>query len=218
MKRFLHRLRFEFLLIALLMVVFNKIFVYDNVIYGKYVWPLNMIVLGVVSLGVYHEQNFWEKALRNILFIVVLAVPFYTGFFLGSFEKQVFSFCAYILFYSFLFFTLMKQVVTKNEVNESVVLGSISGFLLLVIVATFSFLVMEIVLPNSFQNVSHENVPEQYQQFTYFSLVTLSTIGYGDITPISEQARLLAGFWGFVSQFYMVAIVGIIISKYSSKT
>lgn len=217
MKMFLHKYRFELLLLALVMVLFNKIFVFDNHFFGKYVWPANMIFLGLVSLGVFHERKTWEKVLRNALFIAIMAIPIFPGFFFSTFGLEEFSFVAYMLFYGFLFTTLMIQIVSKPEVNESVIMGSIFGFLLLVIIATFSFLLLAHIQPESFENMAQFNIPEQYQQFSYFSLITLSTIGYGDITPISEQARLLAGFWGVVSQFYLIAIVGIIISKYTSK-
>ena len=217
MKIFLHKYRFELLLIALTMVLFNKIFVFDNLFFSKYIWPANMIFLGLVSLGVFHERKTWEKLLRDVMFSAILAIPIFPSFFFSSVVLVEFSFVVYILFYGFLFTTLMVQIVRKPEVNESVIMGSISGFLILIIVATFSFLLLAHIQPQSFEKISDFNIPAQYQQFSYFSLITLSTIGYGDITPISEQARLLAGFWGVVSQFYLIAIVGIIISKYTSK-
>jgi len=111
----------------------------------------------------------------------------------------------------------MHQITQKSEVSESMILGSLSGFLLLIVVATFSFLLLDFSIPGSFQSLVGDSIPQKYQQLSYFSIVTITTIGYGDIVPVSQQARLLAGFWGVISQFYMVAIVGIIISKYSSK-
>lgn len=217
MKKWLHTYRFELLLFALAMVIFNKILIANNTFYTSLVWPFNMVLLGIVSLGIFHERKKWEKLIRNLLFIIVISIPISPKIYFQSNTLTVTALVIYILFYSFLFYSVMIQITNKKEVNESIVFGSLSGFLLLLVVATFSFLLVDLYIPNSFENIIGESIPEKYQQFSYFSLVSITTIGYGDILPISEQARLLAGFWGVISQFYMVAIVGIIISKFTSK-
>jgi len=51
----------------------------------------------------------------------------------------------------------------------------------------------------------------------YFSFITLTSIGFGDMYPITDMTRLVTAFFGMVGQFYMVAVVGIIISKFTSK-
>ena len=48
-------------------------------------------------------------------------------------------------------------------------------------------------------------------------MVTLATVGYGDITLATETARLTTMFFAISGQFYMVALVGIIISRFTSK-
>ncbi|MFD2200953.1 potassium channel family protein [Shivajiella indica] len=148
---------------------------------------------------------------------MVISIPIAPKVFFSSDKWTIVSLLAYLLFYSFLFYSVMVQITQKKEVSESVIYGSLSGFLLLLVLATFSFLLLDLSIMDSFLHISGDSIPSKYQQFSYYSLITLTTIGYGDITPVSEQARLLAGFWGVVSQFYMVAIVGIIISKYTSK-
>ncbi|MCB0661665.1 MAG: hypothetical protein KDC24_02905 [Saprospiraceae bacterium] len=217
MKTLLHKYRFEFLFFALVMVIFNKIFIRDDVFYREVVWPINMILLGLVSLGIFHERQRWEQVLRSILFIGILAIPLAPRIIFQSETLSYIGMVVYILFYSLLFYSVMYQITRNKVVSESVIFGSLSGFLLMIVVATFSFLLLDLASPGSFNNIVGSSIPEWYQQFTYFSLISLTTIGYGDITPGSEQARLLAGFWGVMSQFYMVAIVGIIIAKYTSK-
>jgi hypothetical protein len=52
----------------------------------------------------------------------------------------------------------------------------------------------------------------------YFSFITLTSIGFGDIAPLTDMSRLTVAFFGMMGQFYMVAVIGIIISKFSSNT
>ncbi len=213
----IHLYRFEFLLFALLNVIFNRIFFLEVGPFLKYVWPLNMLVLGVASVGIFKEGTLLLKWIKNILFTGTALVPFFVEY---LFSHEVLKGCSlgiYVLFYVLIFVEVMRQITNRNEVTISVIIGSFCGFLLLVVIATFSFLLMDFFDPNSFSNVASGNVPILYFQFIYFTIITLTSIGFGDILPISDSSRLLTGFFGLVGQFYMVAVVGIIISKFTSK-
>jgi hypothetical protein len=50
---------------------------------------------------------------------------------------------------------------------------------------------------------------------SYFSFVAMTTIGFGDIYPESDSARLLTAFFAVLGQFYMVGLVGILISRFT---
>lgn len=77
------------------------------------------------------------------------------------------------------------------------------------------FSLLEFFLPGSFRlpeiiangdSVAQLDV-RRLSQFFYFSLVTLSTLGYGDITPISHPARNLAALEAVVGQLYIAVLV-----------
>jgi hypothetical protein len=216
MREKLNKFRFEFLLFALLMVIFNKIF-FPFDFYNKVVWPVNMVLLGVVSAGIFHENRGWLLVLKNVLFAGIIIIPFIASHVFGSPTLAIIGTLTYLGFYLIIFIEVMRQIVRRSEITSSVVFGSLSGFLLLIVIATFSFLLIHTVSGPCFNGIMGESVPDMYQQFTYFSIITTTTIGYGDITPATDNARLLSGFWGVVSQFYMVAVVGIIISKFTSR-
>lgn len=52
---------------------------------------------------------------------------------------------------------------------------------------------------------------------TYFSLVTLATVGYGDILPATHTARMLAMFQAVIGQFYVAVVVALFVGMYSSQ-
>lgn len=52
---------------------------------------------------------------------------------------------------------------------------------------------------------------------TYFSLVTLATVGYGDVLPATHMARMFAMFQAVVGQFYVAVVVALFVSMYSSQ-
>jgi len=51
----------------------------------------------------------------------------------------------------------------------------------------------------------------------YFSFVTLMTLGYGDIVPVSMAARSLAMLEGIVGQLYMVILISSLVSEFSAQ-
>ncbi|MFN8345272.1 MAG: potassium channel family protein [Spirosomataceae bacterium] len=217
MKQHLLKYRFEFLLIILTLAIFDKIVIFSDFVYSSYVWPANMLLLGVGSFGLFHDRNLAVKWAKNIFFISVIAVPLAADIiFVNSALTQI-ALWSYLFFYTIIFTEVIRQIIHKHEVTESIIMGSLSGFLLIIVVATFSFLLIDFHLSDAFQNLQGVTIPQKYHQVVYFSSITLTTIGYGDITPKADNARLLAAFWGVVGQFYMVAVVGIIISKFTSK-
>ncbi len=124
----------------------------------------------------------------------------------------------------FLFYTLVTreivvQVWSTEEVNETVILGLMSGYICLGLLGYFLFMSIEFIEPNSFAGIaSGVNQSEVIQQdLLYFSYVTLLTIGYGEITPVSGLARDASVLLGLLGQFYMVIITAIVVGKFLSQ-
>jgi len=208
--------RFELLLVALLLVLFDKIFFADPAFFSAYIWPFNMIFLGLASAAIFKEQNQWLRWLRNTLLVCTVAIPLLFKWIAASHWLSELALILYAAYYSLIFSEVLRQITRKSETNLSVIFGSISGFLLLIFIALFAFLLLEFNLPKSFQGLSGRTIPELYNQLAYYSMVTLATVGYGDILPITDAARLTTMFFAIAGQFYMVALVGIIISRFTS--
>ena len=110
---------------------------------------------------------------------------------------------------------LIKQVMLK-EAGIEMILEAIAGYLLLGIALT---LIMGIILffaPNSFSlsGVFLESGPLQFSTNSYFVFITYTTVGYGDITPISDIARAFAKLTALSGQLYISVVIAILIGKY----
>ena len=217
MKIYSETYRFEFLLFALIMVIFNKIFFFSDSFYSRFIWPANLILLGVASMGISPEKGGVIRGLKIGLFLLTLAVPLFSATVFESSDLSLSALTCYLIFYLIVFTDVMRQVIKSPQVNGSVILGTLSGFLLLIVISTFTYLLLDFIQIHSFANIPEGNIPAKYQPISYFSIITLTSIGYGDILPVTDNSRLLSAFWGVAGQFYMVAVVGIIISKFSSK-
>ncbi|MCZ8167506.1 ion channel [Flavobacterium sp.] len=209
--------RFEFLLLALVLLLFNKAFFAEELFFTQYIWPINMIVLGLASISIFQEQNKIVRIIKNILFLFSLIIPVFFEFILQFDWLTKASFLAYIFYYFLLFIEVFRQIFQREETNLSVILGSITGYLLLIVIAQFTFLLIEFNCPGSFKGITLENIPSVYYQLSYYSMVNMTTVGYGDITAATITARLSSMFFTILGQFYMVALVGIIVSRFTPK-
>ncbi|MEZ4984699.1 MAG: potassium channel family protein [Saprospiraceae bacterium] len=208
--------RYEFLLTALLLLIFDKIFFPNDDFYLRYVWPANMVIIAIASFGIFIEKSPRIKALRNVLSSIGIGMPFAFLAWQGQYWFMRTLTLFYILYYSFIFWEVMRQITSAQEVRLNVVIGSFCGYLLLSLVALFSFIFVELNYPHSFGNISYGNTSSIYQELMYFSFITLTSIGYGDIAPLTDMSRLTVAFFGMLGQFYIVAVIGIVISKFTS--
>lgn len=211
----LSEFRFEFLLVALMMLIFNKIFIPDNETYLRYIWPLNMVLISVASYGMFVEHSKPKKVLRNVLAACSIAMPFLFIKFGGSLIFLRFLSIFFVIYYSFIFSEVMYQITRAREVRLNVIIGSFCGYMLLSMIALFSYLIIELNTSGSFEGISRVS-SLIYNELSYFSFITLTSIGFGDIHPITDTSRLTVAFFGMAGQFYMVAVMGIIISRFSA--
>ena len=115
----------------------------------------------------------------------------------------------FFVYFITLFSELISQIFKAKLITLNVVLGAFTGYILIGIIGYFVFRIIFLLNPESFA------IPEgSGRDLIYFTFITLTTIGYGDISPITEAARNFAIILGLVGQFYNTVIIAIIIGKF----
>ncbi|MEH6635405.1 MAG: potassium channel family protein [Halioglobus sp.] len=104
-------------------------------------------------------------------------------------------------------YLVWKQVLFTGPVDTNKIIGSICIYILLGMVWAFGYLLTEAVFPGSFNGLNAEVWQTNLQQFIYYSMVTLTTVGYGDITPEQPVAHFLAYMEGVTGIFYTTILV-----------
>lgn len=123
----------------------------------------------------------------------------------------VFMIILFIYFIT-LFSELIHQIFKSKLITLNVVLGAFTGYIMIGIIGFFIFRMIFLLNPESFA------IPENSaKDLIYFTFITLTTIGYGDISPITDSARHFAIILGLVGQFYNTVIIAIIIGKFLQK-
>jgi len=118
-------------------------------------------------------------------------------------------------FFLYVVYHLVRQVARSKEVNLDVILESINGYLLVGLSGSVLLALVYHIQENAFAFASEGT--KQLSEFIYYGFITLTTIGYGEITPISGMARLLSIFTGIGGQLYIAIIIATLVGKYLSQ-
>jgi hypothetical protein len=220
MKNILQLYKYEILLFALVQHLFIGIFITDMLFYTTVVWPINMVLLGVASTGVFIEKGKWKILIKTILTIGAVAFPLSVPVF-GT--NPMFMFLlnfSLAVFYLFIFIEVLRFLMRPSYINRDIITASACGYFLIIEISVFVLQIFYYSNPASFKGMdtsySIANSAETFMNLVYYCSITITSIGYGDITPNTHFTKLITSFIGIVGQFYSVVLVGILISKFSS--
>lgn len=215
MFKLAYKYRYEFFLFTQIAILFGSL-IFDAEFYKFNLSSLFFITNVLAGIILISEK----KKLMWFFVILILLEIFIFGFSLNESKflslSNYIKYFLYFLFYIIVTFEIVKNVWKAKMVDRKVILGLISGYMSLGFIGYFIFLGITIDYPNSFNGLNIVELGnESYSQgLMYFSYITLLTIGYGDITPITPAAQKATIFIGLIGQFYMVSITAITVGKY----
>ena len=105
---------------------------------------------------------------------------------------------------------LLTQVFREGPITGHRIQGAIAVYLLLGLVWTSAYELLYVLVPGSFQFAA--TASESSRALVYYSFVTLTTVGYGDITPVHPLARSLAAAEALVGQLYPAILIARLVS------
>jgi hypothetical protein len=108
---------------------------------------------------------------------------------------------------------VLVRTLSPGPINRHRIEGAVAAYLLIGVACGLGYELMELVGPGSFDLGAGLGRGALRSTFGYFSLVTLTTVGYGDVTPVSAAARALATFEGAVGQLYPAILIGWMIAS-----
>lgn len=141
-----------------------------------------------------------------------------------SFVADLFEFEALIFFklllplsVVFLFFCawqIVCSIFKEQQVTVDVLCGSVLAYLLIGISWGEVFCCIELFAPNSFDFGAELELSERARALFYFSFVTLTTLGYGDILPVTGLAQTLSYLESVVGVMYPAILVAKLVSNF----
>lgn len=170
--------------------------------------PQILITLFIFSLQyLINSSESRIKKFLNSLLLFILAVIWIQYF------KDIIPF--YILNISEIvlmiisFYFISKSIFYSTTVDINTLIAAIAGYLLIGISMGLLVFIMQKIHSDSFSFAGKVTTFDT----NYYSFVTMSTLGYGDILPLSKNAKGLSIIITLLGQFYMVIVMGLIIGK-----
>lgn len=117
-----------------------------------------------------------------------------------------------MVYVAFIITVVLRVLMTQPEVTRDSIAGAFCGYILIGVVFADAYCLLDSFVPHSFQfsGVAEKNLDDPLQRWLmleYFSFTTLSTLGIGDILPLTPAARGLTMWEVVCGQFYLAVLV-----------
>jgi len=124
-----------------------------------------------------------------------------------------------LVFMVFLIANLLLFILRARQVNAEVLCAGISTYLLLGTAWMIAYLLVANFSPGAFAFTAGPDADHVLSGFNayYFSFITLTTVGFGDIVPVSHTARMLAATEAATGTLFMAVLIARLVSLYSSR-
>jgi len=197
--------RHSSLLISLLFFIFGLPFLLETAI-APYVTSWSIAIILASEFLLLEIKRTYYKYFIFLAIIFTVLLPFI--------EKDYFAYITYIYITFVFIFTaglLLAQIAQAKTVNSSLIMEAVIGYLLLGVILVIINKMIVIYNQEAF-TFSHLDFADSI----YYSFITLTAIGYGDLSPVSKIAKSVAVFGGLAGQLYLTIIIAFIIGKYTS--
>jgi len=171
---------------------------------------INLLMSAMLFSAVYVINRQSKMFTSTIILLGVTLVLFWGDFFnLFSFSRPASSviLCLYL---GLLSFSIAKIIFSARNVTPALISGALCLYLIFGMFWGSLYYFLELLQPGSFAGNLLAN-PEKYSDllhyFQYFSFVTLTTLGYGDILPQTEIATAFCQIEAIIGQFFMAVLV-----------
>jgi len=198
---------FTYLLVSLIFLLFSSACVDQFIISGNgqsFVIAATILTMITGIWSVRSTHYLFNTGLGLVIATVVISLI------VSLLDKAELEFIHIILMLLFFLLTLKpaaQQALFSGNITSNSIIGSICIFLLLGLIWTMLYLLLAEFIPEAFAGIEHTNWKQNLPDLIYFSFVTLTTLGFGDLLPVSPLARFLVYMEAIVGVFYMAIVV-----------
>lgn len=216
MGRFNQQNNFIYLVSALLVLLFVTPLV-PIMPSGFSYWILKLVTAGTIVVT-YLSLNFgpvWRRL--NLSLLAILLVSSLLRSVSDWQSPALFDLAFTLIFFLAVALAAGSRVLLQGAVDANKIVGAIAVYLLLGLVWSTAYLILLEISPTAFVGMEHMAWEENFSRSTYFSYVTLTTLGYGDISPAEPLSRVLVYLEAMVGTFYMAIVIASLIGARKAK-
>lgn len=168
----------------------------------------------------------WKSFLPRVLALLTGFIAFFSGFVWvephvsGGFKLAALIVCgfSYSVFILIAIIAMIKNVFVREGVTAARIVGSICIYLLIGMFFAFLYATLDLINPAAFNlgSISGESI-ETFREYLYFSYITLTTIGFGDMLPTLPLSRLFSLLEGLIGPIYLAIMVASLVGMHVSQ-
>ena len=171
--------------------------------------PFIMIVLA----GVFSVFTRWRRQVPFLLSAIFATILRIVAFLFPIKIILLLSYFGGAIFFLLLTNRVLQHIIKDGPVNFYRIQGSMVVYLLIGVIFALVYSIIESISPGSFASTEVvQPHPDVFAQFLYFSFVTLTTLGYGDLIPTLAMAKSLVIFQGMIGMLYPVVMIARLVS------
>lgn len=207
---------FSLLIFLLIMLAIQPL---DEVI-GRYRIFVDITVTAILVSAIYAISQKKTHAIAGILLAIPVLASIWVAYFFTYPRLQMAGIASGIVFFAFIIILCLRFIFSRDEITTDLIAGAAVVYLLAAVMWAYAYSLIEIIRPGSFAVALPQSLGER-ASFLYYSFVTITTLGYGDIFPATTAAKSCAILEAVIGQLYLVItvawLVGIHISQSLAK-
>jgi len=211
----MRRDNFTYLLVALLIFVIVLPVANDQGLISRPV-SLLLAVISLLAIGIWSLRGTGRLFVASMCLVVAGIAASVASFARGEEIYYLLSQTSLLLFLGFATYIDLRQIGAGNDISANRIIGAICVYLMLGVIWSIAYSIVEFAQPGSFAGLAEAAQTAWEHDWVYFSFVTITTLGYGDVLPVSTTARSMALAEAVVGQFYIAVLVAGLVSAYIS--
>lgn len=174
---------------------------------------LSLLISFILISAVFSITGRSKYAILSLVLIIPALLLSWANFVLDSNDVLILSKMLSLLVLILVTFSIFLEVVrSKSPIPRHIIWGAIAVYLMIGLSFAMLFQLTNLITPGSFYYSVDPNAVLTFSDFVYFSFVTLATLGYGDIIPITAQARSFAIIEAITGSLYLAVLIAKIVS------
>ncbi len=177
----------------------------------RLVQSTTVVTLLVAVWGVKNEQHIFR---RGLIFPSAIILTSLFSYYLDNLDLNFAHLLLLLIFFIITAYKTAIQVMFTGEIDGNKILGAICLYILLGLIWSLLYTLIHLASFQAFNGMSDSKLWYQTMpDFIYFSFVTLTTLGFGDISPAMPITRFLVYFEAIVGQFYLAILVASLVGS-----
>ena len=174
---------------------------------------LNLFFLWILLSGVYAIANTRGPLIFSLTLVALTTLLRWADYFYKLNTLSIIEHSFNVILFAFIGIHILKFILRQRIITAELIYAALSVYLIFGLGWASIYQVIDMWKPGSFILSNPDNPRQDFFQRWYFSMVTLTTLGYGDIAPATMVARVFVVLEAIMGQFYLAILIASLVGR-----